>query len=273
MIKLFSGVAFLKTREAVLIPAIWLWPLVALVFATGMFTGCASHREERELKRIIAEPVEPPVFLTGAVASLLANNGSGFSARVLLEEPGETNKAREVTGQLLGQDGTLIFARATGDKTFVWNPNLGSGFVLSEALQGYAPISSPVQTTNIAKVAEVAGPAGERVNGHPGHEIEFVATSNDGSSARFTMWSASDLSGFPVRIRMLTDPKQRILNLLDVRLEHLSPKLFVPPDGFTKFSTPQAMAGELISRRSKLKATRAETKRDAPSPSVGPSGY
>ena len=62
-----------------------------------------------------------------------------------------------ISGELMGQGGKLLFTpQATGSRgkhmreakiSFIWDVAEGRGYILSEALQGYAPISSRAKFT------------------------------------------------------------------------------------------------------------------------------
>jgi hypothetical protein len=63
---------------------------------------------------------------------------------------------------------------------------------------------------------------------------------------------ATDLNGFPVRIQsqkaaLLT------LNFSKIHLEAPAAAVFSPPDGFSKYATPEAMADELAAREHNLR--------------------
>lgn len=227
-------------------------PLLPVAFAGIFAAGCGGRHSQGLSVEVIAP--KPPGFLTGPASTLLTN-GAAFSARVTVEAPAGSNQVQTISGQLLGEGSRLVFEPARGDRTYIWDVDEHSGYVLSEALQGYAPFASPVQVTNMATVAEVAGPASDRVNGHPGHEVEVNIAMDDGTSARFSIWRASDLYGYPVRIKSLSATKPFIVNLSDIKQTTLTSNLFLPPDGFTKYNSPDSMAGELMVRKSKPKHT------------------
>ncbi|HZV32953.1 MAG TPA: hypothetical protein VFB72_00115 [Verrucomicrobiae bacterium] len=228
---------------------------MALSAIAAMFiTGCAGHRESRQkfTEEIVAP--RPPAFLVGP-ASVLLTNTSAFSARVTVDTVSTNAKVHELTGQLLGEGTHLLFAPTRGDRTFIWDTAARNGYILSEALQGYAPFSSPSQITKITTTAETAGPGSDRVNGHPGHEVEMSIAMNDGSTIRFSIWRASDLNDFPVRIKTIGAEKPFELNLLNVQPAKFPESTFAPPDGFTKYSNPEVMASELMARHAKPKNT------------------
>jgi hypothetical protein len=190
--------------------------------------------------------------MTGPAAVLLTNV-NGYSARVTIELAGMSNNATPMTGQLLVRSSHMLFSPKTGDSTFIWDVKEESGYILSEALQGYAPLASGVHVTRMQTMSETAGASSDQVNGHPGHESEEAITCDDGSVTKFGVWRASDLGGFPVRIRTINSPMGYTLNFSNMRSEDLSLKLFQPPEGFTKYSSTDSMVGELFARKGKAK--------------------
>jgi hypothetical protein len=203
----------------------------------------------------------PPDVVAGPMA-LLFTNVEGFSARLTasIPSPNGTQRTNIMAGDLLGREGLLIYqpfnaakgkrTRTEGGLFFIWNETEHAGFVLSDPLQAYAPASTSVQPTNVAR--QTAGAVQEEANGHPCRRIEAVVQSSDGSSARFTLWEAEDARHFPVRIQTPPGPGQMTLNFSDLRLELPPPQLFGPPDGFVKYNTPVALMNELIIRQSAI---------------------
>ena len=131
-----------------------------------LISGCTSRHAGPVYR---AGDENTPLFLTGPVGPVLTNIG-GFSAHVtgLLSSPVGSTKV--VNGTLLGRDGKLIYqptllvkgkrAKAEGGLFFIWDDNQHSGYVISEALQGYAPISSDSSPTN-AFSASTAAPGAD----------------------------------------------------------------------------------------------------------------
>jgi hypothetical protein len=208
----------------------------------------------------------PPDFLAGRVA-LLLTNVDGFSAKLTGSSAQAGGGKHEISGDLLGRQGSLIFqpvnavkgkrARSEGGMFFIWNETDHAGFVLSDPLQAFAPAATTVQPTNVA--FNTAGAVEEQANGHPCRRIEAVVQSSDGSSERFTVWQAEDAKHFPVRIQSPPGPGELTLNFSDVRLELPPSQLFGPPEGFVKYDTPVALMNELIVRQSAM-AKRNEVK-------------
>jgi hypothetical protein len=247
--------------------------LLLLACAVGAIGGCASKAPKEVFH---AGDEAPPDFLSGPAAMLLTNL-DGFSATVAFSMPSPGGLPHTVSGDLLEREGRLIFqpsSRAKNNKTlsqggmiFIWNEAAHSGYVLSDALQAYARISSSVQGTNVVwKTGEAVQ---EEANGHPCRRLQAVVECDDGSPARFTVWQAEDAKRLPVRIRATSGLRQFTLDFSNIRLELPAPELFVPPDGFTKYQTAVALMNELIIRQTELlKSNERHAAGEGPSPNI-----
>ena len=227
----------------------WLAPAAALL------AGCASAPKAF----YHAGDETPPVFLTGPAAVLLTNV-EGFSAKLNASMMGADGGRRTMTGDLLGRQGTLAFqpasavkgkrARREGGLFFIWSETLHSGYVLSDALQAYAPTAASVAPTNVALQSSAA--VEEEANGHRCRRMEAIVQCGDGSSERFQVWQAQDAKSFPVRIRTEAGARELRLEFSDLRLELPPAQVFAPPDGFIRYDTPVVLMNDLIIRESAL---------------------
>jgi len=141
-------------------------------------------------------------------------------------------------------------ARTEGSLFFIWDEKKHSGYVLSDALQGYAHIQSDVEAASQLTIAKEG--IQENVNGHPCHRCEAVVVLDNGLKARLTLWQADDARYFPVRIEAVNGPNRMTLNFSEIRLEYPAQQLFLPPDGFTAYATSAALMNELIVRDASL---------------------
>jgi hypothetical protein len=223
-----------------------------LCLAAALICGCASRH---------AGPVyhagdeNPPDFLSGPVAVVLTNL-NGFSAHITSTISSQEGVSHTLSGELLGREGRLVFqptlpikgkrARTEGGLFFIWDETKHSGYVLSEALQGYAPIKSDVEAGGRLNITKES--IQENVNGHPCHRSEAVVELNNGLKARFTLWQADDAGHFPVRIEAVNGLNKMTLDFSEIRLEYPAQGLFLPPDGFTVYASSVALMNELIVR-------------------------
>jgi hypothetical protein len=222
--------------------------------------GCASSNRAnmRSGYGRVVTPL-PPAFLTSAAAFLLTNS-EGFSARA--EVQSESSLGERVSdGELLSRGGQLFYVpnegeltdthRRPGGYSFVWNVAEHRGFVLSEALQGYAPVTSALQVTNLQITSGAAG--AERIAGHPCESARAVAVSSEGANSVFEFFRAVDLHGLTLRVVTVTNHPAFSISLSKIRMEMPAARIFSPPDGFTKYPNPEAMADELAARQHNLR--------------------
>ncbi len=220
----------------------------------------------------------PPAFMTGP-ASVLLTNSPGFSARVEVQPQGSSAITKGSSGQLLGRGTRLLYAPDTDESTdthgrsggyiYIWDVAQKRGYVLSEALQGYAPVTADLQITNV--LVETGKGVAQRFSGHPCEPATAAVSLVDGTIARFELLRAIDLSGFPVRIESATNSINFALTFSKVRFEPPPDKVFLPPEDFTKYTTPEAMADELAARQNNLR--RKSTPVMAPLPGLEPGRY
>ncbi len=205
--------------------------MVSCALVLAVLAGCATDKES--LLKDTFQPAYaplPPGFLTGAIGRFLSQQ-TAFSARV--EAAGESSAPDgRVTGQLFGVNGALVFAADPDPEThkerpeeiftFIWNPANGTGYVLNDALQGYAPVtySSLVSSNTVTA---------------PATDLKIIR--------------AAGPSNFPVEVSI----SGLTVKLSKVRMRAPAADLLEPPKGFTKYSSPELMAQELAMRRFNLK--------------------
>jgi hypothetical protein len=191
--------------------------------------------------------------------ALLLTNAEGFRAHVALTGGSAGRPGESVAGELMSRRDKLLFApepAATGGKraraedfSFIWDVSEGRGFMLNGPLQGYAPVAAKTRFTNVvASAARITSPP-EKVAGHPCQQAEVKVCSSDGTATVLCVWRATDLKGVPLRITGAPPGTPPALNFSKVRMESPPDDLFLPPDGFTKYASAEAMMTELTMRQ------------------------
>lgn len=227
--------------------------LCALAAALIVGLGC-SHSREFELR----EPglvgnfaAEPPTFLTGPMSALLTNK-SGYSAVATIQNESLGSGAQGVTsGQLFCRGSKLLFAPIStepkkkrahgGGFAFIWDVASSSGYVLSGALQAYAPVSSGVHATNVVRDTQSAVAANASVQ------------MSDGSATTFLVSPGDNALGVPGRISATGGRSPLVISLSNVRPEVPAEDVFIPSDDFSRYSSAEAMADELAARQRNLR--------------------
>jgi hypothetical protein len=236
--------------------------LISLAALLALAAGCSHsgdpEKPEPGLTRVFTPQL--PTFLSGSMAVLLTN-ATGFSSRLDGKSEMLTERQDPLTGQLFGRGSKLLFAPEPGqaaDKhariggfSFIWDTANHSGYVLCEALQAYAPVSFAVFVTNVT----VQGPPSSPISfgGHPCQTAEATVQMSDGTSTAYTLLRANDLAGFPLQVTSGTNAIPLTLSLSKVRLQVPPAELFAPPDGFTKYSSAEALVDELAARQHNLR--------------------
>jgi hypothetical protein len=247
----------LLTRNRLLAAALATLALVA--------AGC-SHSDRKESREAAIAGLlapEPPAFFTGPIGILLTNS-AGFNARLAVEKESRSSpEARPITGELLVRGSKLLFAPGTeepvskrsrpGGFSFIWDVAEGRGYILSEALQVYAPVVSQLRPTNL--LTQATASTRQKVDGHPCEPADATVQMSDGSASLVHVWRAVDLKGVPVRLSTATNSIPLAVGLSRIRLEAPPAILFAPPAGFAQYDSPQAMADEIALRQHNLKRT------------------
>lgn len=224
--------------------------------------GC-SHSGDTEDRGRAFTPVFtplPPPFLTGPMAALLTNR-SGYAAQLDAQTEAVSERERSVSGQLLCRGSKLFFAPESsggskqkargGTFNFIWDVANNSGYVLSEALQGYAPVSAQTVVTNVVQGAEAD--SARQVQGHVCQQQRVTFELSNGFTNEYEVLRAKDLKGFPVELISVQGSNPLVITLSQIRFETPPENLFSPPDSFAKYDSPEAMVDELAMRQRLLR--------------------
>jgi hypothetical protein len=198
--------------------------VVSLLFGSG----CAKDKDlaSGAFFTPVYAPL-PPTFLNGPIGAVLAK-APAFHAHV------EENQAGlRVAGEVFGRDGKLVFAPEPDPRTarkapeeifiFIWHVEENRGFLLNEALQGYAPVSFGSTITNMPLVGDL--------------KIE----------------RSRSLGDFPVSFSQGSGAGATVVKLSRIKLKAPPADLFSPPKGFTRYESPEVMAREVALRRRNLR--------------------
>jgi hypothetical protein len=234
---------------------------LALALALGP-AGC-KHEPERRLvyERDILFAPQPPPFIAGPMATAFTNR-PGFSARVVASGV-FADRSGQLSGQLLGRGPWLRLAldpRSTGREkdrledpgfSFLWDVRLNQGYLLCEALQGYAPVSAPTRYSELRENPEAGTP--RTVGSWLASPVTVTATMAEGAKARYEVWRVRELDGFPVRLNALEGLGGVDVNLSKIRIQPPPADVFVVPEGFTQYKSAEALVDEIAIRRRALK--------------------
>jgi len=233
------------------------WRPIAAMLLAGCAVAWGScgcvHREFSGGRETEVTLPKLTTLITGPVANLLTNQ-TDFEAECVITLAGATESPRKLSGQIFAHGGKfrleMVSGKAkagdAGEFGVIWDAVANRGFILSDALQGYAALKRPAQFTNRLTRTTAAEP--ERRDGHPIEQAEVTAIGSDGQSIALQVTRAQDWGNLPMEIRLADEPNPFDLTLTNVRLIRPAEALFLPPDGFTKYESETALLEELTAR-------------------------
>jgi hypothetical protein len=142
----------------------------------------------------------------------------------------------------MGMDKMVTISRA--DK--------GSSYTVYPGLQAY--VENAIQDPEAAKPAsdfkiDITELAKETVNGHDCVKNKVAVTGSAGKTYESTVWNASDLKKFPVKIVTHEGANQVTLLFKDVQLGPPDAAQFDPPADFKKYDSMMAMMQQEMMKR------------------------
>jgi Domain of unknown function (DUF4412) len=210
-------------------------------------------------------PARGPRF-GGAMDKLFGNNQS-FSATLemqmkdpsggaTMEIPGEfafnAGKSRfemsmsEMKGHQMPPEAAAHMKAMGMDKTVTISlPSDNTSYLIYPDMQAYVQISAPNTEagTNDFKT-EITELGKETVDGHPCVENKVVMTNKDGNQHECTVWNATDLKKFPVKIVQDEEGRQVTMLFKNIKLSKPDASLFEPPTGYKKYDNLQTLMRE-----------------------------
>jgi hypothetical protein len=145
----------------------------------------------------------------------------------------------EVATQMrtMGADLTVVVTRPDKKSTYLIYPHMKAYAELAMDAESAAekPDQFKVETTELAK---------ETVDGHACVKNKVTLTDDKGVKHESTVWNATDLKKFPVKIDSNEDGHAFTLTFKDVKLASVDKDAFDAPDGYTKYNDMQSMMSQ-----------------------------
>jgi hypothetical protein len=125
-------------------------------------------------------------------------------------------------------------------------------FVVYPNAQAYAEMTtsdSTATTTNDNSQVEITKLGEETVAGHPCVKNKAVVTDKAGEKHEFTVWNATDLKNFPVKIEMNEQGNAITVSYQNISFSKPDASLFSPPTGYTKYGSAQEMMQAVMMKK------------------------
>jgi hypothetical protein len=148
--------------------------------------------------------------------------------------------------------------KASGMDTIVRisRPDKKAAYVVYPGLSAYTEISieDPAQAdTNLTYSVKTVKLDTETVDGHECVKNKVIVTSNKGENQESTVWNATDLNDFPIKIETTERGQSRTMLFKNVSLSKPASSLFDPPSGFERYKNEKELIqGEIMKRAKAL---------------------
>lgn len=96
---------------------------------------------------------------------------------------------------------------------------------------------------------ELTGAGKETVGGHPCVKSSFTIIDDAGQQQKGTIWKATDLKDFPLRLQLTQQGTEVTMEFSNVKLEKPASAQFDPPPAYKRFESQQAMMQEIMAKR------------------------
>jgi hypothetical protein len=227
--------------------------ITSLIFGLGLLT--AAH----------AQPQGPPgPRFNGAISKLFGDNPD-FSADIDIHMNRSTGDEITMPGKMahsadkfrmdmdmsnvkglhmppqaaaqmkqMGMDSMTTITRVDQKTTYIIYPSM-KAYVANTIPDSDAKASSDykVETTKVGN---------ETLDGHDCVKNNVVMTGSDGVAHKATVWNASDLKQFPVKIEMSTENGDTmVMHFASIKLDKPDSSLFEPPTDYTKYDNMMSM--------------------------------
>jgi hypothetical protein len=142
----------------------------------------------------------------------------------------------------MGMDKMISIDRPDTKETLVIYPGLGgyTNMKLEETGGSKSEDDYKVELTELDH---------ETVDGHPCVKNKAVVSDKEGNRHESTVWNASDLNKFPVKIEQTDDDTLVTISFRNVKLVKPEATRFDPPSGLKKYDSLQAMMQEVMMKR------------------------
>jgi len=142
----------------------------------------------------------------------------------------------------MGMDRMLIIAR----------PDKKLNYMIYPTLKAYAemPVKDAASTEAVSKFkVETTELGKETVDGHPCVKNKVVVTDDKDAKHESTVWNATDLKTFPVKIETAERGTAVVMLFTDIKLAKPEASQFEMPDGLKRYdSMMELMQGEMMKR-------------------------
>lgn len=133
-------------------------------------------------------------------------------------------------------------------------PDKKENYMIYPGLKAYAAVPDPsaeTETTADSKEPDLKRTelGKETIDGHPCTKYKVLVKDNDGKEHESTIWTASDLNNFPIKMEMVNEGIPATVTYRNVKLTKPDASLFEPPSDFQRYNDVGTMMREVMMKR------------------------
>ncbi len=131
-------------------------------------------------------------------------------------------------------------------------PDIKTVYLIYPGLQSYVQLPMPGNDsapTNSDYKLEATEIGKETIDGHPCVKNKVVVTDKEGAKHESTVWNATDLKQFPVKIQTADSGDDVIMLFKNISLAKPAASTFEAPSGYTKYDNVQTLMQQQIMKR------------------------
>jgi len=167
---------------------------------------------------------------------------SRFEMDMTQTKSGQMPPDAAVQMKAMGMDRMVMIGRPDKKVAYMVYPGMQSYVenALSDSETTTAPGDFKLATTELGK---------DTVDGHPCVKNKVIVTDKDGTPHESTVWNATDLQNFPVKIQTTEQGREMTMLFKDITFSKPGASLFEPPSDYTKYDSMQAMMQTVIMKQ------------------------
>jgi hypothetical protein len=157
------------------------------------------------------------------------------------------SKGSNIPAEMAGH----LKAMGMSEMVIISDPTKNMSYLVYPGLQSYAEIpgenNKPLDDSKIKVAVQELGK--ETAEGHACVKNKIMITDAEGKPEEATVWNATDLKKFPVRIDTADKDANARMTFTGVKFEKPDAKLFSPPANFKEYASLEAMIQEAVMKR------------------------
>jgi hypothetical protein len=184
-------------------------------------------------------PDHPQMTIPGKM--VVDGTKSRFEMNLADAKGGQASPEMAAHMKAMGMDKTITISRPDNKMTYLVYPGLSAYTTMAQQESDASKSDAfKVDTTELGK---------ETVDGHPCIKNKVVVTDDHGKTHESTVWNATDLKGFPVKIMTSEGGTAATLLFKNVNTSKPDASLFEPPSGYKKYDSNQALMMDQMKKR------------------------